>query len=216
MRLLKDKKGFTIIELMISTAVFSVVLLLCAMAIVQVGRMFYKGVTINKTQDTSRKVADDVIQAIQFGANSSSFKQSSSTTFTTSPGSPTVYVLCLGDVRYSFIADRSLGNNSNTQTRHILWKDLYKNTPPATCIPLDLTVATPSVGGEELVGSNMRVPVLNATLGANNIWSVNVTVAYGDTADLFTSATFDRCIGSNAGGQFCAVSAINSNVVKRL
>jgi prepilin-type N-terminal cleavage/methylation domain-containing protein len=40
-----NRSGFTIIELMIATAVFSVVLLLCATALVTIGNMYRRGIT---------------------------------------------------------------------------------------------------------------------------------------------------------------------------
>lgn len=211
--------GFTIIELMISTAVFSVVLLLCATAIVQVGRMFYKGLTINRTQEASRKVVDDVIQSIQFGAKSANFDIRSGT-------APGVQVICLGDVRYTFITSKSLGTGGG-QYRHILWKDRLSSGAPcagdATNPLPDLTAATPPGGGEELLGDNMRLPVfsVDVPVGSSNVWTVKATVAYGADDDVFaknadSSPNYSKCIGSDAGGQFCAVSAIISNAAKRL
>lgn len=207
----KDK-GFTIIELMISTAVFSVILLLCAMAIVQTGQMFYKGVTINRTQDTARRVIDDLGQAVQFGAVSGSFLQTSGPVVINGVN---VRSLCLGEVRYSYVLDRSLGS-SGSQAKHVLWKDRISGS--GACTPQDLTLATPSAGGQEMVGDNMRVPVLTvvAPTSPNTIWTISVTIAYGDSANLFTDGTFTKCVGSNVGGQFCAISAVNTNVVKRL
>lgn len=204
--------GFTIIELMISTAVFSVVLLLCAMAIVQVGQMFYKGVTINRTQDTARRTVDDIVQAIQFGVVSGSFYQTSAPVLI---NGVTVNTLCLGEVRYSYVTDRSLGSSSS-QAKHVLWRDRISGS--GTCTPQDLTLTTPSAGGQEMVGDNMRVPILSVTAptSPNTIWNVSVTIAYGDNSDIFTDSTYTKCVGSNVGGQFCAVSAINTNVVKRL
>jgi prepilin-type N-terminal cleavage/methylation domain-containing protein len=215
-----NNKGFTIVELMIATVVFAMVLLLCSLAIVQVGKMFYKGTTINRTQDTARRVADDVSQAIQFGVSTLSAPVGGTPrTVGTAPNSYTVNSWCLGEVRYSFVTDRSLGSNPVFQSRHVLWKD---RTEDPACTPLNLTQARPiddldlSQDGEEMVGSNMRIPVFDLTPPSNGVWSILIRVAYGDEADLFEGTDFERCIGSNAGGQFCAVSTISTNAVKRL
>jgi len=212
----KRSDGFTIVELMISTAVFSVVLLLLATVIVQVGRIFYKGVTINRTQQTTRKVDDDVVGAIQFGvSNSGSFQRT---------GGPTTYngvtvnSVCLGEVRYSYVSDMSLGSAA-TQADHVLWKDRVGGT--AACTPLDLSVTAPpgSSNGQELLGDNMRLPTFTVTapVSGSNIWVVSVTVAYGDTSNLFVSGSnYGQCIDTSSGGQYCAVSSITSNVSKRL
>ena len=58
-------KGFTIIELMISTVIFSLVLLMCLVGIVQVSRTYYKGVTRAKTQEATRRLMDEIKESIQ-------------------------------------------------------------------------------------------------------------------------------------------------------
>ncbi|CAN5448533.1 hypothetical protein BH10PAT3_BH10PAT3_8250 [soil metagenome] len=213
--------GFTIVELLIATAVFSVILLLIATAAVQVGRTFYKGVTINRVQDTSRRVAEDIVQSIQFGVNSASFYRSGGT-----PGA--TETRCLGEVRYTFDTAKSLGTAAG-QSRHILWKDHVAvtdncmGTLGSTPIP-NLTAIIPSVGGQEMVGDNMRVPVITteeSPIGSIISWIITVKVSYGNKDDVFEvdgsgNPDYGRCMPQRAGGQFCAVSTINTNAEKRL
>jgi prepilin-type N-terminal cleavage/methylation domain-containing protein len=209
------QNGFTILELMIATMVFSVVLLLCATAIVQVGRMYYKTTLLVRTTDTARAVIDDVSQAIQFGNSSSSFFGSNLT------GSVKSY--CLGSIRYTYApASASLGKNTaQGQTLHVLWKDRGGNN---TCAPLDLNLPNPSAQGQELLGNDMRVSAFEVKQSKNvdgtpnpaGLWTINITIAYGSTNDLFTDSSNKVCINSIVGGQFCAVSTINTNAIKRL
>ncbi len=206
MKKLKDARGFTIVELLISTVVFSAVLVLCATAIVQVGRMFYKGVTINRTQDATRQLADDVAQAIQFGVRSGSFFQ------TASSGANRAY--CLGEVRYTYRTDLSLGTAGGHQSRHILWKDKLGVTEPCTAA-INLDSVAPTGDGQEMLGTNMRLPQFDITPSGKN-YLVTIRVAYGETTDLFIDNTFTSCIARDLGGQFCALSRITTNVVKRL
>ncbi len=201
----QKQSGFTIVELMIATAVFSVVLLLCATAIVQVGKIFYKGITINRTQDTARRVSEDLSQAIQFGVRSDNFLQTKTNGATNS--------LCLGNVRYNYNNAVSLGTHA-AQSAHVLWKDNIATD--ADCGLLDISRPAPSLNGVELLAENMRIPILNVTV-ASGVWTVNITVAYGDTEDLFEAGSnFTHCISNYNGGQYCAVSNINTNVIKRL
>jgi len=194
--------GFTILELLIATSVFSMVLLLCATAVVQVGQIFYKGVTINRTQDTARKAADDIIQAIQFGTAGSPFKSETIT--------GNVHQLCLGNTRYTVTFNQSLGTDTG-QAAHVVWKD---RVSIANC-------STAALGnGQELLGQNMRVKDFSVTQQGDT-WKVVVTIAYGKTDDLFIkngdgSYNYGQCIFRNQGGQFCAVSSITSYVAKRL
>jgi hypothetical protein len=200
---------------MISTAVFAVVLLLMASAIVQVGRMFYKGTIINRTQDATRAMADDVTQAIQFGTNSTSFYQTGAATFS----GANVKSYCFGQVRYSYRVDRPLGSDPATQSLHVLWKDRISAT--GACTPLDITQSNPpgsSTEGQEMLGDNMRIPVFTIAdpAGGVGLWGISIIISYGDTDGFVPSSNFTQCQPLNIGGQYCAVSTINTKVVKRL
>jgi len=211
--------GFTIIELLIATAVFSVVLLLCATAIVQVGRIFYKGTVINRTQNTSRTVVDDVSQAIQFGGGADGFASSGSGSVTNGTITVTAQARCIGDIRYSYyLLNKSLGSDTATQLPHILWKD--RLGAGDGCTPKNITLSNPGgTNGQELMGNSMRLPVFKITDPAigSSLWKVEVTAAYGATDDLFTSTVdYATCKPINVGGQFCAVSPITTYVTRRL
>ncbi len=208
----KDQNGFTILEMMIATGVFSVVLLLCATAIVQVGRLFYKGVIIDRTQLAARTAIDDVSGSIQFGAESLNFFRSGSQTFS----GVTVRSYCLGQVRYSYApGDYARGATASGRIPHILWKDKYTLSG---CPPVDLTSSSIS-GGQELAGDAMRLSrfVVTAPPLATGVYAIELTMSYGATTDLYVAASgYTQCIGDRIGGQFCAVSSITTNAVKRL
>jgi type II secretory pathway pseudopilin PulG len=214
--------GFTIVELLIATTVFTMVLLVCAAAIVHIGRMFYKGVITNRTQDMSRAIANDVAQSIQFGeveSDSSIFHRPGTKVYS----GIQVEAQCVGGVRYSYSTSLAQGTSAG-QIRHVLWKDrnIYSD-----CEPINITLADPREErlvplinvlseGEELLGNNMRIVDFDI-LPNGRLYAISIRIAYGDDPNLFVDPlTFDSCIGANAGGQFCAISAFNLNVVKRL
>ncbi len=199
-----SEKGFTIIELLISTVVFSMVLLLCATAIIQVGRIYYKGVTTNKIQEIARVVTDDISQSIQFG--SSADADSFYTEGQNADG--TKVWKCIGQTRYIYNPKVMLG-----ESKHVLWKDR-----PSSCTEnigsINLNSDEPTSGGKELLGQGMRVPQI--TISSAEVWNVSVTISYGEK-DLFTNQdTLNQCVARDRGGQFCAVSTITTNVAKRL
>lgn len=213
-----QQKGFTIVELMIATLVFSLVLLVCAFAIVHVGRMYYKGMIMNRTQDASRKVIDDISQAIQFGGISGEKRQffrANSTTYGTGSTSVQVDSLCFGVVRYSFNKEKARGS-SEDHIPHVLWKDRV-NPADAECLPVDITRADLNTDqGTEMLGENMRLPILNISEDRGN-WSLEMRLSYGDDPLLFEEGTnYGVCKGALSGGQFCAVSQLNTVVHKRL
>src|SRR6266702_6725818 len=92
----KAQAGFTVIELLIATAIFSLVLLLITVGIMQITRVYYKGITETNTQNTARAIVDDIAQAIQFGGPANIQK-----TVGTTPG--TSYAFCIGNQLYSYI-----------------------------------------------------------------------------------------------------------------
>ncbi len=215
------QQGFTIVELMVATAVFSMVMLVCSFAIVQVGRMYYKGVVTNRTQDAARTVLEDVAQTVQFGANHRNVGVQG---YTNAQGQTvTVHALCLGQTRYSYVTDRAMGALGD-QARRVLWKNSIGEGE--SCTPANLAASTPPDSGEALLGDTMRLPVFDANdEDGDGVWTITVRVSFGDTADLFENngeeladgdGTFAVCRGVNAGGQFCAVSNLSTSVVKRL
>lgn len=219
---MRQEKGFTIIELMIATAVFSLVLFLLATAIVHIGQIYYKGAITNRVQETSRSISDEVAQAVQFSAaHISSVKPGG----TGAPGSPSSF--CIDNVRYTYVLDRAQGTGTG-QMRHVLWRD-YGNFVGATCPIADLAAPNPSAGcvgcsgGQELLGDTMRLQnfriCTNADAGctaADGMWSIVLIVAYG-TDDVFDGTGTGRtCKGQNFGGQFCALSRISTGVTKKL
>lgn len=220
----ETEQGFTIVELMIATIVFSMVLLVCSFAIMHVGRMYYKGVIMSRTQDVSRKVVDDVVEAIQYGGINDKL-----------PGGPInlgdgpgfeARSYCIGNARYSFTNERSLGDK-DYQSKHVLWRDYV--VPNTACNVVDISnepadeTGSNLINDKELLSSNMRLPKFNITRdNITGIWTVEVTVSYGELED-FEPADPDNgieeysvCKGTNAGGQFCAVSTYSTTVKSRL
>ncbi len=223
-----SEKGFTIIELMFATLVFSIVLLMCLNALVQMGRLYYKGVTTADTQSTARAVLDEISQAIQFSpVNVVPPSRVVGPDVAVSGGSATANAdgyFCVGTTKYSYVMDRELSNNPSTpvstykQVRHVLWAEVVPTCQTGlTPAPLDST--TPSAGGRELLGANMRITRLAMTKisADNSTWSIQLTVMYGDE-DLLTvypeDTTRKVCKSGQAGTQFCALSEL-STIVKR-
>lgn len=222
MRKLHAKQsGFTIIELMISTTIFTMVLFVAAMAIVHVGRMYFKGTIISKTQDTGRRLGEDVAQAIQFGARSDSDaefrREGTALPLSNGTQSVTANSICFGGIRYTYVLNRPLGTGA-TQSRHVLWKDrvLLNDT---SCVPRNMLAVTPSIGGEEFLANNMRIAQFDIPSSSTGIYNISIIVATGADDGLFETGTtppLSICKGTNAGGQFCATSLFRTSVGKRL
>lgn len=225
-----SNKGFTIMELLIATTVFSVVLLICTAALLQIGKLYYRGVTEANTQEVARGVTDDISQMIQF---------SGATVYANHPvSSPTITNYCIGNKNYSFVTGKQLvdGSPAADQSNHVL---VVQNLGGADC-----TSATPaSFSGKELMSPNMRLakfiicspgdPVSASCPvpppANSGIYQVNIRVVNGDS-DLLCSPSLNDCNSNNmtnitqpdlackskAGFQFCAVSELSVTVEKSI
>ena len=223
--------GFTLIELLIATTVFATVLLLSLAAVVQIGRMYYKGVTTSQTQQVARSILDEVSQSIQLGsigitAANGSLDPSDATRVSAG-------FLCVGDLRYSYVINKQQSNPKDaafggSQSLHVLWADGVGNcASKAGASSVTLDRADPNgtgnpiaSGGHELLGAKMRLTrfVVAPLAGSTSLYKVQVSVVYGDD-DLLTppDATGRRaCKGVYTGTQFCAISELSTLVQKRI
>lgn len=148
----KNQHGFTILELMIATMVFGVMMLFATTGMIEIGRAYYKGITSSKTQEVARSVERDVANAVQGGKNlaieSGELPAAVKTDGSKTASKFNIQAKCIGKSRYSYIvgvrADRSNQTGSGEKTiKHALWFD-NRQTAAGACTPVDLTEDNPS------------------------------------------------------------------------
>lgn len=223
------QKGFTLVELLIATTVFSIILLAASAALVQVGRLYYKGVIASRVQNTARTVMDDISRSVQFS-------DGSYTPVPNDPDAPSstppIQAYCVGNVRYTYVLGMQVNNKIPSgifnsaeypnQIRHALWQDEIGAEQCSDQLP-QLQKADPYEGytapkkGRELLGNGMRLQsfTLSRLADQDDVFNVGVTVIYGDDDLLNDPANPTACKGSTVGGQWCAISALNSVVYSR-
>lgn len=209
-----NSSGFTLVELMISLSVLSLILLMGAMIMTQIGKWYSKGVNSANVQNVSRTVSSDIVSAIQFSGTSPR-------TGTGGAGGASAY--CLDKVRYTYVLNRKLGGNTGgSAANHVLWRDVMRTS--ANCTPLDLSASRPSdsntdtsVGGFELLSNNMRLTQLRVTDNpvGSGIYAVEVNMAYGSDEVVRSNAGRASCLGG-AGTEYCAVANHSTSVNRRL
>lgn len=224
---LKSSDGFTIIELMIATAVLSVVLVMITVIMLNIGHLYYKGINQARIQDNTRAVSDDIAQHLKLGDNFFHV------------GGSAVGAYCLGDMRYTYVLYRQISDSPDpTQSEHVLWRD--KNPTPGSCPTtlVDMTAQTPTANGTELISPNSRLTAFS--INASTAYNISVGEAYGDNDLICDNASVGDCayqgvsnhmlqiISGNiapsgeihckgsTGDQFCATSSLNTTVVRRL
>jgi prepilin-type N-terminal cleavage/methylation domain-containing protein len=87
----RDFKGFTIIELLVATSIFSLVLLVILASFLQIGRMFYKGVSVSNTNESARSLLDSITRDVRFGQSPTGVKNEGGKSY-----------FCAGSHRYTF------------------------------------------------------------------------------------------------------------------
>lgn len=220
--------GFTIIELMIATLVFSFILIVITVGVMAFTNSYYKGVNSSTTQTATQAIIDDITQAIQFGG-------AGTVGLGSLPSAGTDGVFCAGSKLFIFSSgveyDGSAPGNGN-------WGLYMMNNPnTASCSK----PSTPS-GGSELLGPSMRLAdfslVQQDASSPTSPWKVNIRVAYGD-ADLLCSTSLNGNPGgcnpgsanfpankkfidgqmqcrNQTGSQFCSVAVISAVAQQRL
>jgi prepilin-type N-terminal cleavage/methylation domain-containing protein len=197
-----QSKGFTIIELLVASTVFSVILLICMTGVIKMGQIFFKGTITSQTQEATRSIIDEITQGIQFSKGNVG-----------AVSGVTSGQVCIGNKRYTFITNKQLNDTpDSTQVAHVLQRDV---NPGCTTDPLDNPV--------ELLTPGMRltkfeVRPLDGPVATAKLWQVNVWVVYGDE-DLLTAAdptTGHRQCNGGAGSEYCAVSELSATVYRRV
>ncbi len=197
----KQERGFTIIELLVSTVVFSIVLLTVTLGIIQISRVYYKGINEADVQNTARSIMDTVTQGIQFSG--------STVTVTSPPSIGNLQAFCIGNTQYSYklgyqLTDGTLGTN---QTKTSL---ASKNV--AGC-----DGAAAQTGGKEFLSPNMRLSNFKVTeVSPDKLYKITVRVAFGDDDLLNNPTAANASCKSTTGSQFCSVSELTSTVYKRV
>lgn len=203
-------QGFSIMELLIATMVFAVVLLMVTAGILQIARVYYKGVTEANTQNTARSIIDTVSQAIQFSGGAV-------TPTPTTPAPGTDYAFCVGNQQFSFRLGWQVENRLDptaNQTWHALVQNSAAGCSSSTAAQ---SMTAPTIVGRDLVGPHMRLSRLSVSNLGGNLYAVRVTVVYGDNDLLNTpTAAGASCKGVQAGTQFCSISDLSTIVVKRV
>lgn len=213
-------RGFTIVELMVATMVFSVVLLLVTAGIIQVARVYYKGVTEANTQNAARSIIDNISQAIQFSGDDVSGTE-------TSPTAGTDYDFCLGNTHVSYKLGRQVKNNPSGGDQ--TWHAIVANNIPGCAGASPQTLNQQTISGRDLMPQDMRLSNLvveRVGTAQPAQYRVTVRVVYGDSDLLYSpsapTATDGHaradasCRAQTAGTQFCAVSELSTVVVKRV
>lgn len=199
-RLAKQQAGFTIVELMIATTVFSLILLIITFGVIYFTRNYYNGVYTSATQNAARDITNTVSNVIRFGTGDVEL-------YAWPPG-PTAgddAYFCAGG--YVFVAELGVKYSSLTD-------GMYMQPMPSGCsVPLTTT------GRQQLLGENMRITYMSLSLDSvNGVYTFDIGIAYGDNDLLVPNTGIGdavRC-ATEAGSEFCATARHSATVQQRV
>lgn len=219
----KASRGFTIIELMIATTVFSLVVLGMSVATTTMSRAYQKSMYNFNTQSTASELADTLAQTVRFSSGS-----------VMQVGDPTTGTAsyCIGNRQILYTYGRVVGDAvSSTASKFAVVSRANDG-----CVVSDITALNPALTNPtELLGRGMRLSKLSVTKPTSSYYQIDVRVIYGEddllcsdsisgscnpdsgtmTSDQIRSATDLRC-KPGRGSEFCSVAELSSVVYQRL
>lgn len=215
-----NKKGFTIVEFLVATTVFSIILLVVSMAILQIGKAYRRSMNVSNTQAATRNLVDTVAQSIQFSAGSK-------INATFPPPSDTTVGFCFGNKQFLYVTGRQISQTTgSTKTENAFVVREHNNCGGESIIGGVSSAGSP----KELLGKGMRLSRFSVS-GGGRIYTVSARVVYGDDDLLCSPSVAGSCAPagtltnynlsdltckSGSGSEFCAVSDLSVRVQQRL
>ncbi len=194
---MKNNKGFTIVELIIATSVFSTILIVIMFSFMYISHAYIKGSVNSLTQETARNVLKEISQQIEL--SNSSPNQSSS-------GDDVI--ICVGNTQYHAYLNSEIGNPNGNG------KALIEGTCPTGSNTLN----------KELLSNKMRVGNISVSKSgvSGNLWHISLLIGYGDDASLHpvkdqNNNTYTyTCDTSVFTGTYCSVVTLSTDVQQKI
>jgi len=203
----KNKQtGFTIIELLVATAIFSLVLIVFLSAFIKIGNMFYKGVSITNTQEVARTITDDISNDIRFSG--------SVPTVVSADASGKGY-FCIGQHRYKYNLWKQVGVSGNPY-------GLERETIASGACDINAIGSNPV----ELLGDRMQLNRISVDSCPNDLCSISMLVVfYGSDNTVLVSpsgsspaynAPDATCSSGSISSQYCATASYKSTISRKV
>lgn len=199
--------GFTILEMLIATVVFSLILLVLVATVTQVTNEYYRGLTVSQTQEIARDVINTISQAIQFSTAGSIDTVDSSTVLAGNENS-----FCIGTQYFDYFLDVEQGTGATEN------QNAFSTKYVSTCQENQGSATI------NLLGDNMRITEikLSQVPGTTDLYSITVQLAYGSSSAFTNSPTHNISDGKgdaqcapDVAVQFCAVSTLSTTIQRR-
>lgn len=211
-----NSRGFTIVELMVATTVFTVIMVTVASVLVMFANSQKKAINETAVQNVTREFVDRVAQSLQFEGKSVAAISNADGT----------QGYCIGTTRYSY----ALGRQITSSSPHAAMVD--RST--IGCGGAAQALRTGSTfAGTELLSDGMRVANFNVSNDGQGLYTIQLRVVFGADDLLCSQAVSGSCTSNStmsaanlarpdleckvgADSRFCAASELSSTVRSRL
>lgn len=215
----RSQAGFTIVELLVATAVFSIIMIVITAGVIGFSRQYYHGVVSSNTQTTARRIMAEITSAIQFGNSITPDLTNSNTS-----------AFCVDNKVYAYVLGQEVKDSSPVASDNQGYHGFVADNSLTACNDATVPPVVPtSLTGtqRELLGENMRIAALSVETKDNETYTVHVRVIYGDNDVLspdVTAGGFDwaasggtvGCLAERSSVQYCSVTDLTTTVQKRI
>lgn len=222
----KPVAGFTIIELLIATAVFSTVLLLSLTGFLQIGQLFYRGISATQTNSVARAVFDSLKSDIIYDTSSTAIAPVQSSSYS----GISRWYFCAGTNRYTYIQLQKLdASQEATEMKYypvVQWHQfgMLKDTIATGCpdpfgtgpgsVPISVTTATELLSDKSRLLTDNTKPIISLlAIPGTKLYNLDVRIAYGEDSVLSSTTNPNaQCVGNAAATQFCFTAELKTTV----
>ena len=218
-----NSKGFTIIELLIASVAFSFIIILITVLVIQVSKVYYKGIIVSNTQNAARNIILDVEKSIQF----SSHLSSSFTSFNYNIPNTGSWInwYCIGDQLFAYQTISEFNTSSSLSSGPYGYNIGFVYNLASIC-PSNFQDLKQYINGtnnydhnnsfQELLGNGMSVRYFKIIppSGNQNTWQILLSVQYGNLNYALQNPNIKsqyNCV-TQIGDQYCATANLTAEV----
>ena len=212
--------GFTVVELLVASVIFSVIILVALSGFIEIGRLFYKGSIYTANQQAARTITDKV---------GSDMNATSSVVGPTATGTGQKRFYCIGNVRYTFTLGQVVNLDNHGTTNSSNFGILRDKLPGASSCADPFSGSSPvpiAVDAAELLGNRMRLNSFcitkNTSVSYGNLYAISVNIVTGDdkyitlktntSPPLCTATSSALCNANLSVSQYCAGSDLTTSI----
>ena len=218
----RPQDGFTIVELLIATTAFSIILIVIVYAVLFISHNFIRGTVESQTQENARSIMQQVTEQIQLSDGNISQGDGY-------PATNTDFI-CVGDTQYSYVLNQEVDGSASPASGTVPHALVARQLPgcDSSSVAENISTANLPEGSTELLGNHMRLGEfeIGPVNGSTSLFSVSIIIGYGDQdgggqSGALIIANSEQpyqysCIPSIIKGDFCATATLSSIVQQRI